>query len=117
MPRATFRVLSEILLRANRATENFAAFPDDLKELTVRDSQLRHVIRLSRGFLNREGATCCQGVFEVKVFSIRCIPRFCRAVCGRADAKNGYQVIKRISNYNPSNGTGPQGCSITDRRD
>jgi len=28
-------------------------------------------------FLNREGSTCCQGVFEVKDLSIRCIRAFC----------------------------------------
>jgi len=28
-------------------------------------------------FLNREGATCCQGVFEVKDFSIPRIREFC----------------------------------------
>jgi hypothetical protein len=27
-----------------------------------------------REFLNREGATCCQGVFEVKISSIRPLP-------------------------------------------
>ena len=44
-------------------------------EGTFPASQSRHVTRLSGEFLNREGATCCQGVFEVKDFIIRCSSR------------------------------------------
>jgi hypothetical protein len=32
-----------------------------------------HAARLSGHHLNREGATCCQGVFEVKNLIIRCL--------------------------------------------
>src|ERR1700678_2730407 len=37
-------------------------------------------------FLNREGATWCQGVFEVKTFSIRSIGRYCSAVLDHSRA-------------------------------
>src|ERR1700683_16739 len=36
-----------------------------------------------REFLNREGVTCCQDVFEVKVSSIRPIRRYCSGFADR----------------------------------
>jgi chemotaxis signal transduction protein len=72
----------EIPLRANRRIGH-TAWPFlefdvlGLKELTSSASQVRHVTRLSGNFSIAKAQRAVQGVFEVKIFSIRCIRRSC----------------------------------------
>jgi hypothetical protein len=45
--------------------------------MTSGNPHVQHVTRLSGNLLNREGATCCEGVFEVKILIIRPIGGYC----------------------------------------